>query len=77
MIDRSDSSYAPTFTEQIMITESEAIVESFENLSPEVQINTSSNPVSDQTSNTSSQADTRERQQLTFEDDLWDQLPEI
>jgi hypothetical protein len=60
-----------------MITESEAIVESFENLSPEVQINTSSNPVSDQTSNTSSQADTRERQQLTFEDDLWDQLPEI
>jgi len=77
VIDRSDSSYAPTFTEQIMITESEAIVESFENLSPEVQINTSSNPVSDQTSNTSSQADTRERQQLTFEDDLWDQLPEI
>lgn len=72
MIDRSDSSAAPTFTEQIMITESDAFVESFENLSPEVQINTSSNPVSDQTSNTSSQPDQRERQQLTFDDDLWD-----
>ena len=51
------------------------MAESFDNLSPEVQISSSA-PQSDQSS-TSSQADVRERQQLTFDDDLWDQLPEI
>ena len=44
---------------------------------PEKFKNLTSSTNFSESSNTSSNIDIRERHQLTFEDDLWDKLPEI